>query len=384
MCLKAKVVLKEGVIYTMDNRTILIMLHHLDHIGWKTIQQIVKRFPRLMDAAKFSLMNWVEMGFSKSKAEIITRAFLELDSDQTDKLLELYHSQAIGIITFFDVDYPHMLKQTAQPPWVMYYRGRAELMSSPCIAVVGTRNPTVYGRKIAEQFSEELSSAQVCIVSGLAKGIDGAAHEGALRQAGSTIAVLGCGIEQIYPPENKLLYKAIAENGLLLSEYPLQTKPHPGLFPQRNRIIAGLSLGVLVVEAAIKSGSLITADQALDESRDVYAVPGPVSSPKSQGTLALIKQGAKLVSCVEDILEEYPHRIVNQPSTYSKQKQSQQPELSTNERIILELLQQHQSMSIDELLSRSQFTFGHLHAVLLNLLMTKRVEQLPGSIYSIC
>jgi DNA processing protein len=365
----------------MDNRTVLIMLHHLDKIGWKTIQHIVKRFPRLKDAAQLTAEDWVEQGFTDTRSQVIAKAFLELTLAQTEKSLELYRSMGIGILTLFD---DLMLKQTAQPPWVLYYRGRAELMDSACIAVVGTRNPTVYGRKIAEQFSEELSSAKVCIVSGLAKGIDGAAHEGALRQEGSTIAVLGCGIEQIYPPENKLLYKAIAETGLLISEYPLNTKSHPGLFPQRNRIIAGLSLGVLVVEAALKSGSLITADQALDESRDVFAVPGPVLSPKSQGTLTLIKQGAKLVSCVEDIIEEYPHRISKQISTHSKHKQEKQPELTTNERIIIELLQAHQSMSIDELLSRSQFTFGHLHAVLLNLLMTKRVEQLPGSIYAIC
>jgi DNA processing protein len=381
--LLSKVVLIEGVIYTMDNRTLLIMLHQVNQIGWKTLLCIISRFTQLIDAAKLNASEWQELGLTASRAEAVARTFMELTEERIEMVLEKYRLRDIGIVTIFDETYPYLLRQTAQPPWVLYYRGRAELMNTPCIAIVGTRTPTVYGRKIAEQFSEELATAGFCVISGLAKGIDGAAHEGALRQQGSTAAVLGCSIDHIYPPENKWLYHAIAQNGLLVSEYPLNTKSHPGLFPQRNRIIAGLSLGVVVVEAALQSGSLITADQALDESRDVFAVPGPVSSPKSQGTLALIKQGAKLISCVEDILEEYRHRISSNAKTHSMDTQERQPELSADEQILIELLQ-HQSMSIDELLSRTQFTFGHLHAVLLNLLMTKRVEQLPGSLYAIC
>ncbi|SFL46591.1 DNA processing protein [Paenibacillus sp. 1_12] len=367
----------------MDNRTLLIMLHQTDAIGWKTILRIVSCFPELIEAVQLTPADWQQLGLTEARANAVVKAFKEATTERVEQVLEKYRARQIEIVTLFDPSYPHLLKQTSQPPWVLYTRGRIELFDSTCISIVGTRNPTAYGRKIAEQFSEELSSANVCVISGLARGIDSSAHIGALRQKGSTLAVLGCGIDHIYPPENKGLYWTIAEQGMLVSEYPLGTKSHPGMFPQRNRIIAGLSFGVVVVEAALQSGSLITADQALDESRDVFAIPGPVSSPKSQGTLALIKQGAKLVSCVEDILEEYRLRITSDPARHSKHIQIQQQKLTADEQIIAELLQ-HRPLSIDELLIGSQFTFGHLHAVLLNLLMTKRVEQLPGSLYAIC
>lgn len=363
----------------MDNETILIALNHVEGIGWKTIQSIVRHFDRLEDAIPFRPDDWRAIGLTASRADLLSEAMRKINSEGTGKLLDSYREKEIGIMTIFDEAYPALLKQTSQPPWVLYYRGDSELMNRQCIGVVGTRTPTVYGRKSAEQLAEELSAAQVCVVSGLAKGIDSAAHIGALKQPGSTIAVLGCSIEQVYPPENKLLYRQIVEQGLIVSEYPLHTKPHPGLFPQRNRIIAGLSAGVLVIEAALKSGSLITADQALEESRDVYAVPGPIQSPKSQGTLSLIKQGAKLVTCAADILEEYPHWILLDKLTHTKQGM---PPLTADEQKIVDLLD-GQPMTIDELLATSQFTFGHLHSVLLNLLLTKRVVQFPGFVYAL-
>ncbi|MFD0680164.1 MULTISPECIES: DNA-processing protein DprA [unclassified Paenibacillus] len=366
----------------MNNTNILIVLHHIENIGWKTIQRIVNHFPELSEMLHLQAADWQALGLTPSRAVELARNLYELTPQKMEILLEGYNSKGIGIVTYFDEEYPTLLKETAQPPWVLYYRGNPHLMKRPCIAVVGTRTPTVYGRKTTEQLSEALSASQLCIVSGMARGIDSAAHEAALRESGGTIAVLGCSIEHVYPPENKLLYQLIADKGLIISEYPLQTKPHPGLFPQRNRIIAGLSLGVLVVEAALRSGSLITVDQALEESRDVFAVPGPISSPKSQGTIALIKQGAKLVSDVQDILEEYTHRIPDVQSAYSKRVEEIKPRLSTDEQFIVNLLQ-NQALSIDELLAKSQFTFGHLHAVLLNLLLTKRVEQLSGSIYAL-
>ncbi|WP_028550411.1 DNA-processing protein DprA [Paenibacillus sp. UNC451MF] len=367
----------------MDNRTILIALHQLEGIGWKTISRIMRCFPQLHEAAQLDSNDWQEHGIAGSRADVLARAFTALDSERIGMMLDTYSSKGIGIITIFDEEYPSILKQTAQPPWVLYYKGTTDILNRLCIGVVGTRTPTTYGRRAAEQLSEALSSTQVCIVSGLARGIDSAAHEGALRGMGSTVAVLGCSIDQVYPPENKGLYQRIADQGLIVSEYPLHMKSHPGLFPQRNRIIAGLSAGVLVIEAALKSGSLITADQALEESRDVFALPGPITSPKSQGALALIKQGAKLVTCAEDILEEYPHWISLDTLRHINANPPTQPALSKDEQTIIELLHK-QSMTIDELLTHSQFNFGHLHSVLLNLLMTKRVEQLPGSVYAIC
>ncbi|TDF98238.1 DNA-processing protein DprA [Paenibacillus piri] len=366
----------------MNNRTILIAMHHADKIGWRTIQLILGLFPDLSETLALQASDWQARGLTPSRAEALAQALRLAAQEPMQKLLERYERLGIGMLTRFDEEYPDLLKETAQPPWVLYYRGDVRLLNQPCIAVVGTRTPTVYGRKTAEHISEALSTAGVCVVSGLARGIDSAAHAGALKADGGTIAVLGCSIEQVYPPENKPLYDMIASNGLLLSEYPLNTKPHPGLFPQRNRIIAGLSLGVLVVEAALQSGSLITADQALEESRDVFAIPGPINSPKSQGALALIKQGAKLVCSVQDILEEYPYRIPGSHSANSNSIRQNAPQLSPDEKIVVDLLLD-QPMSVDELLARTQFNFGHLHSVLLNLLLTKRVEQLPGSIYAI-
>ncbi|MFE5319614.1 DNA-processing protein DprA [Paenibacillus sp. NPDC056579] len=366
----------------MDDRTILIALHHIEGIGWKTIRRIVDRVRTLADITSFQLQDWLNLGLPLSRTELLHAAVKKMSSDGIDKLLETYRDKEIGIVTVFDERYPSLLKQTAEPPWVMYYRGRPELMSRLCIGVVGTRTPTAYGRNVAEQLSKSLSAAHACIVSGLARGIDSAAHIGALCEAGSTIAVLGCSIDQVYPPENKSLYQQISSQGLILSEYPLHTKSHPGLFPQRNRIIAGLSAGIVVIEAALKSGSLITADQALEESRDVYAVPGPIHSIKSQGALSLIKQGAKLVTCAEDILEEYPHWISLDRLTHIKTETVKLPPLSPDEQMIVDLLGD-QPQTVDELMAKSQFTFGHLHSVLLNLLMTKRVVQLPGSVYTL-
>jgi DNA processing protein len=366
----------------MNNRSTLIALHHIDGVGWKTIQRIFAHFPNLYDAVMMQSEQWQELGMASGKADALSAALRQVTPERVQILQDRYDGLGLGILTIYDEQYSMLLKQTSQPPWVLYYKGNLNLMNYPAIAVVGTRTPTVYGRKVAEQLSEALAACGICVVSGLARGIDTAAHEGAVGLPGGTIAVLGSSIDQVYPLENKRLYQIISEQGLIVSEYPLDTKSHPGLFPQRNRLISGLSQGVLVVEAALRSGSLITVDQALEESRDVFAVPGPITSPKSYGTNALIKQGAKLVSSASDILEEYPQWASICLTALGGSASVSMPGLSSDEQKILNLLQ-NQPMSIDELLVSSQFTFGHLHSVLLNLLLTKRVEQLPGSLYAI-
>lgn len=206
-------------------------------------------------------------------------------------------------VAYDDEDYPDLLRQIADPPPVLFVKGRKELLRTDCLAVVGSRASTAYGRKTAASLAASLASS-LTIVSGMALGIDAEAHAGALAAGGGTIAVLGCGLDIIYPYQNRRLYQQIGESGLLLSEYPLGTTPDGFRFPARNRIIAGLSLGVLVVEAARKSGSLITAQMALDAGREVFAVPGQVDSYKSEGAHWLLKQGAKLVQSGEDVLEE--------------------------------------------------------------------------------
>lgn len=203
-----------------------------------------------------------------------------------------------------DARYPAALLQTADPPVALFAQGRLERLALPSLAIVGSRNPTAQGAETARQFAADLSAAGVVVVSGLAAGIDGAAHEGALAGSGGTIAVLGTGLDHIYPRRHVDLARRIADEGLLLSEFSLGTAPVAAHFPQRNRIIAGLSAGTLVVEAAVASGSLITARMAVEAGREVFAIPGSIHSPQSRGCHALIKQGAKLVEQTQDILDE--------------------------------------------------------------------------------
>lgn len=217
--------------------------------------------------------------------------------------LDLLKTKGCLAIAYSDTAYPPLLRQIADPPPVLYVTGRKELLATDCVAIVGSRASTGYGRRTAFSLARNLAPS-LTIVSGLALGIDTEAHSGALAVKGDTIAVLGCGLDVIYPYQNRRLYESIRDSGLLLSEYPLGTTPDGFRFPARNRIIAGLSLGVIVVEAARKSGSLITAQMALDSGREVFAVPGQVDSFKSEGTHWLLKQGAKLVQSAEDVFEE--------------------------------------------------------------------------------
>lgn len=217
--------------------------------------------------------------------------------------LDLLNEKGCMAVCCDDNDYPELLRQTADPPPLLFVKGRKELLNSACLAMVGSRASTAYGRRTAFSLAASLSSS-LTIVSGMALGIDAEAHSGALSAGGGTVAVLGCGLDVVYPYQNRRLYEQIGESGLLISEYPLGTTPDGFRFPARNRIIAGLSLGVLVVEAAKKSGSLITAQMALDAGREVFAVPGQVDSFKSEGAHWLLKQGAKLVQSGTDVLEE--------------------------------------------------------------------------------
>jgi DNA processing protein len=212
------------------------------------------------------------------------------------------------VLCLRDNDYPALLKEIHDPPPLLYYRGRRELLSQLSFAVVGSRRPSRMGRSDAQAFASALGQAGFTTVSGMALGVDAAAHIGALATPSSTIAVLGTGIDQCYPRSNAALYQQIGSEGLLLSEFPLGSPPLRHQFPRRNRIISGLSLGVLVVEAAIHSGSLITARQALEQNREVFAIPGSIHNPTSRGCNALIKQGAKLVETLADIVEEFPER----------------------------------------------------------------------------
>lgn len=365
------------MLYLLNDRNVLFGLHELEGVGWKTIDRLAAgvsgAYTELLRAEPGDL---VAFGLKPNAAKGICSSLTEPFIAQR---LEAYERHGTSFMTALDSHYPALLREIAQPPWVVYYRGDLKTLELPAIAMVGTRSPTVYGRKISFELARDLSANGVCVVSGLARGIDSCAHRGALTGAGSTAAVLGCGPDTVYPVENASLYAEIEEKGVLVTEYPLGTQLKPGLFPQRNRIISGLSLGTVVVEAASRSGSLITADQALEQSRDVFAVPGPVTSPKSSGTLELIRQGAKMVASVEHILEEYRGLV---PLGGGRREIGTGPDISASEeeRKLLGLMAAV-PVTFDELLMLSGMEFGHLHSVLLNLILKKKIAPLPGSSY---
>jgi DNA processing protein len=279
-----------------------------------------------------------------------------------------------AIVTLADAHYPPALLQTADPPLLLYVKGRTELLARPALAVVGSRNATAQGLANAEAFSRALSDAGLLIVSGLALGIDAAAHRGGLDGAGSTLAFIGTGADRIYPARNAALARRIAETGAIVSEFPLGTPSVAHNFPKRNRLIAGLAQGVLVVEAAPASGSLITARLAGELGREVLAIPGSIHSPLSRGCHQLIKQGAKLVESAQDVLEELRWQSAAVPAPADA---SAVPQASAVETSLLAALG-FDPVDADTLCTRSKLTPDALFAILLELELAGRVARLPG------
>lgn len=290
----------------------------------------------------------------------------------TDESATNRHILALG-----DPQYPAALMETADPPLLLYAQGRLDRLAAPAVAIVGSRNATPQGLDNARAISRHLSQSGTTVVSGLALGVDGAAHEGALLGSGSTIAVVGTGLDRVYPRDHLALAHQIAQDGLMLSEYPPGTPPLAAYFPQRNRIIAGLAGGTLVVEAALQSGSLITARLALECGRDVFAIPGSIHSPTSRGCHALIKQGAKLVETAQDILEELrmPGVQVN-PSLPADPGKA--PEAASHP--LLQLMG-HDPITLDGLCDRSGLAAAQLNAQLLELELQGHVARLPGQLF---
>ncbi|MCZ6489404.1 MAG: DNA-processing protein DprA [Acidobacteria bacterium] len=291
----------------------------------------------------------------------------------------------ISFLTFRSSDYPPLLKEIFDPPLLLYAQGNIDLLKSPGLAIVGTRKPTAYGKAITGRLASDLAGRGLTIVSGLARGIDSTAHRGALDAGGKTIAVLGSGIDVVYPAEGKKLFAEIAEKGLLLSEFAVGSFPAPQNFPIRNRIISGLSLGVVIVEAAQYSGSLITARLAMEQNREVFAVPGSLTNRFSWGPHILIKQGAKLVQDWRDIVEELPAKVRQelsspQDTTESADKASLFAEsLSAPGKAIYDLLKVDEPVHIDEVLDAlPQFSPSLVLANLLDLEFRSLVRQLPG------
>lgn len=279
------------------------------------------------------------------------------------------------IVTLADPGYPQALLEIPDPPTLLYVRGRLDLLGRPALAIVGSRNPTPQGIRNAESFSGALAEAGLAIVSGLALGIDAAAHRGALAARGDTIAFIGTGIDRIYPARNIELAHEIGANGAIVSEFPIGTPVHAANFPRRNRLISGIARGVLIVEAAIESGSLITARLAGEQGRDVFAIPGSIHSPQSRGCHKLIKQGAKLVETAQDILEE-----LNWTATRPRPPETAGEEINVPP-VAQSLLASmgFDPCSLDELVTRSGLTVEALSVMLLHLELEGRVASLPGN-----
>jgi len=288
----------------------------------------------------------------------------------------------VKIVDILDPVYPPLLREIFDPPIVLYLRGKKWEPDLPQVAIVGTRRPTGYGINCAERLAEDLAARGLAVTSGLARGLDAAAHRGALR-AGVTYAVFGSGLDFVYPKENRKLADLVEENGAVISEFPLGTPPSPQNFPIRNRIIAGMSLGVAVVEAAEYSGSLITVRLALESGREIFAVPGNITSPNSFGPHVLIRQGAKLVSNWQDVVEELPHPIRERifAPLVAQMQAAPEPKLDGAEAKVWRLLSLQEAISIDTLLAKLPMSTSEVYSALLALEISEYVRQLPGKKY---
>ena len=349
-----------------------LRLHLIPGLGRRGLFQLQNVFNSPREALRAGPESWPEKTGAVRPASIRPPA----ESDELFKrAVARLEKSAARIISYWDDAYPESLKSIPDPPALLYVRGT--IVDAPALAIVGSRRCSEPGEITTGRFARELASHGITIVSGLARGIDTAAHEGALAAEGSTVAVLGCGIDRIYPRENRKLFQKIAEQGAIISEYPPGTEPLAGHFPGRNRIISGLSQGVLIAEAAEGSGSLITAEFALEQGREVFAMPGPISASNSRGVNNLIKDGAHLVTDPGDILNILtPGTRPGRLATHLELLKT----LSEQEQKLVEQLADG-PLQIDELVRKSGLTPMELSAILLQLELRGTVYQLPGMRY---
>ncbi len=343
-------------------------------IGPKRFYKLIKHFSSLEDAWK-AAPEEISVVLNLPH-KISARIFEEKKNIDLNEELDLLERNRAKVLTIEDNLYPEKLKEIYDPPPVLYLKGSITEADQNSISIVGSRKATYYGKMVAENLSKDLALVGLTIISGMARGIDTAAHRGALSTDGRTIAVLGGGLDYIYPPENRKLAREIEERGALITEFPFTTLPERQNFPRRNRIISGLSLGTVVVEAGEKSGALITADFALQQGREVFAVPGNITSTLSQGTHNLIKQGAKLVNNYQDILEEFP-LLIRQKLPESKLDRREQPLLSAEEKIIYTLLN-NEPTQIDKIIEASKLSAAKVSEILLNLELKDLIKEIEG------
>jgi len=341
------------------------------------VTKVLARFPDPAEAFRVPAGEWPALGFSPSVGGRLSAPGL---SERADKEFDRSRAKGYSLLTLGDVEYPSLLREIFDPPCVLYCAGRTDVLEKPAVALVGSRRPTAYGRGMAGRLARDLAERGVVLVSGLAIGIDAAGHEGAL-EGGQTVAVMGSGIDVPYPRSNRKLYDRIAAGGAVISEFPLGTLPFGPNFPRRNRIISGLSRALIVVEAAEKSGSLISAGFALEQGREVMAVPGNVTSEVSRGTNGLIKAGAKLVETWMDVAEELPSPFREDLLAQRLGETVALPLLTAAETAVWDLLSPDTPAHVDELLERTELSISELLTILLGLEIKGVVAAAPGKRY---
>jgi DNA processing protein len=355
----------------MNRFEALVSLNRVREIGSTRLKKLLEIFGAPEDILKASPQR---LTAASGIGEKVAQKIASLREDDLERELALAKKAGLKITTLDDKEYPRNLRFISDPPIVLYIKGEIREDDRLALGIVGSRRATFYGLTQAERFAGELSRKGFTIVSGLARGIDTYAHKGALRAGGRSIAVIGSGFNRIYPEENAKLAEDISRAGAVISEFPMDTPPYRENFPCRNRVISGLSWGVLVAEAAQNSGALITADFALEQGRQVFALPGRVDSRTSFGTLKLIKEGAKLVSCAGDILEELSVEMCRE-----EEGAREPPETlgeAAEERVYA--LIPSESVALDELVEKTNLDIPGISDILLRLQMKKRVRQMPG------
>jgi len=361
----------------MEHREALVALNMIEHIGPVRVRQLLEHFgdaPSILRASKPQLLQ--VHGIGAETAEAIAHWENSVDLGSELKRIEEFGCQ---ILTQTDGDYPELLRQIYDPPIVLYLKGRLSGKDKNSVAMVGSRRTTHYGQETARKLAYQLAYVGVTVVSGGARGIDTAAHQGALSAKGRTVAVLGTGINIIFPPENAGLFQRIAADGAVITQFPFNRQADKQSFPIRNRIVAGMTLGTVVVEANLTSGALITAGMAIDNGRQVFAVPGRIDSPQSKGCHDLIKKGAKLCEGAEDILSEFEYLFptTNRPSSPAESGTLPALTLSENEQKVYDSLSDEES-NIDDLIRTSGLPSSAVSVALLGLEMKRLIKQLPG------
>jgi DNA processing protein len=368
----------------MTPREAYIALNMIDEIGPVRVRALLERFgtpEAILSAPRGELMRVEGVGEEVARNVAHWREHVDLDAE-----LARIEKSGVRVVTGDDDGYPKNLREIYDPPLVLYVKGALRENERMAIAIVGSRRTTLYGQEMARKLAYQLARLGVPVVSGLARGIDTAAHKGALQAKGRTVAVIGCGIDIVYPSENKKLAdEIVAKGGAVVTEFPFGVKPDRQNFPMRNRVISGWSLGVVVVEANLKSGALITANQAAEQGRQVFAVPGRADSILSRGTNKLIKEGAKLTEDAEDILSEFEYLLpqgqgetLKEPAHTGGTKAA--VKLSDTEEKVMALIGNEEA-AIDEIIRGSGLTSGCISATLLSLEMKRLVRQLPGKTF---